>query len=91
MSTTAPGPAGFREPGFANIANGRSVSAANVGGADVVLPDVGLVGKFCGNFLIGFFVLHPGPKKPSLQSSTACVAGVLEVVCLSSTILIPDG
>ena len=69
MSTTAPGP-GFLE-GFANITNGRSVSAANVGAAVVVVRDAVLVGKFCGNFLIGLFVLHPGPNKLSLQSSTA--------------------
>ena len=44
---------------------------ANVGAAVVVLLKVVFSGKFCGNFLIGLFLLHPGPDKLLVQSSAA--------------------
>ena len=44
---------------------------ANVGAAVVVLPSDVFCGKFCGNFVIGLFLLHPGPDEPISQSSAA--------------------
>ena len=44
---------------------------ANVGAAVVVFPSDVFCGKFCGNFTIGLFLLHPDPEKLILQSSAA--------------------
>ena len=69
MSTTGTAPgSGFLE-GFVKNTKGLSDFVANVGAAVVVLLKVVFSGKFCGNFLIGLFLLHPGPDKLLVQSS----------------------
>ena len=71
MSTTGTAPgSGFLE-GFVKNTKGLSDLVANVGAAVVVLLKVVFSGKFCGNFLIGLFLLHPGPDKLLVQSSAA--------------------
>ena len=65
----APG-SGFLE-GFVKNTNGFNDFVANVGAAVVVLPSDVFCGKFCGNFTIGLFLLHPDPEKINLQSSAA--------------------